>query len=138
MFEFHVSRQARDRYGFDDMLFSLNGNVIFANLAASREFAERMNRLRDAAHHPERAIHPGALNAMGLIDEALHAVMAQYRQRYPRLMNEALSWLGTRLGTDGLEKTLLSFVQHFPPVSVYRNQQTAVEWLAGASEGVPH
>ena len=138
MFEFHVSRQARDRYGFDDTLFSLNGNVIFANLAASREFAERMNRLRDAAHHPERAIHPGALNAMGLIDEALHAVMAQYRQRYPNLMDDALSWLGTRLGTDGLEKTLLSFVQHFPPVSVYRNQQTAVEWLAGASEGVPH
>jgi hypothetical protein len=138
MFEFHVSRQARDRYGFDDTLFSLSGNVIFANLAASREFAERMNRVRDAARHPERAIHPGALSAMGLIDEALHAVVAQYRQRYPNAMNDALSWLGARLGAEGLEKTLLSFVQHFPPVAVYRNQQTAAEWLAGSTKGVTH
>ena len=138
MFEFHVSREARDRYGFDDTLFSLSGNVIFANLAASREFAERMNRVREAAQHPERTIHPGALNAMGLIDEALHAIMAQYRQRYPNVMNDALSWLGERLGTKGLENTLLSFVRHFPPVSVYRNQQTAAEWLASSSEGIPH
>jgi glycosidase len=138
MFEFHVSRQARDRYGFDDTLFSLSGNVIFANLAASREFAERMNRVRDAGRHPERTIHGGALNAMGLIDEALHAIMAQYRQRYPNVMNDALSWLGARLGTEGLESTLLSFVQHFPPVSVYRHQQTAAEWLASSSQGVPH
>src|ERR1051326_8986482 len=110
MFEFHVSRQARDRYGFDDTLFSLNGNVIFANLAASREFAERMNRLRDAAHHPKRAIHPGALNAMGLIDEALHAVMAQYRQRYPNLMDDALAWLSAPLGIVGVENSRRAFV----------------------------
>ncbi|HKT51295.1 MAG TPA: alpha-amylase family glycosyl hydrolase [Candidatus Angelobacter sp.] len=138
MFEFHVSRQARDRYGFDDTLFSLSGDVIFANLAASREFAERMNRVRDAAHHPERAIHPGALNAMGMIDEALHVIMAQYRQRYPNVMNDALSWLEARLGTKGLENTLLSFVQQFPPVTVYRNQQTAAEWLASSTHGMQH
>jgi glycosidase len=138
MFEFHVSRQARDRYGFDDTLFSLSGNVIFANLQASRAFADRMNRVRDTAHHPERTIHPGALNAMGLIDEALHAVMAQYRQRYPNVMNEALAWLGARLGTDGVEKTLHAFVEHFPPVSVYRHHQTAAEWLEQSIGGASH
>src|SRR6185312_7678131 len=117
MFEFHVSRQARDRYGFDDKLFSFTGNVIFANLAATREFAERMNRVRNAERHPELAIQASALNAMGLIDEALHAVLAEYRQRYPNVMNEALAWFGARVSTEGLEKTLLAFVQHFPPVA---------------------
>ncbi|MGE5322106.1 MAG: alpha-amylase family glycosyl hydrolase [Actinomycetota bacterium] len=138
MFEFHVSRKARDRYGFDETLFSLSGNVIFANLPASREFANRMNRVREVERHPELAVNPGALNAMGLIDEALHAVLAQYRQRYPNVMSTALDWLGSRLGTEGLEKTLQGFVQHFPPVAVYRNQQTAAEWLSGSSEGVSH
>jgi hypothetical protein len=75
---------------------------------------------------------------MGLIDEALHAVMAQYRRRYPNVMNEALAWLGARLGTDGVEKTLHAFVEHFPPVSVYRHQQTAAEWLDQSTGAASH
>ena len=138
MFEFHVSRQARDRYGFEDTLFSLSGNVIFANLPASREFANRMNRVREVERHPELTVHPGALNAMGLIDEALHVVVAEYRGRYPNVMNTALDWLSSRLGTEAVEKSLQAFVQQFPPVAVYRNQQTAAEWLAGSSEGLSH
>src|SRR5208337_2063105 len=77
-FEFHVSRNARDRYQFGEALFSVTGNVIFANLAASRQFAQQMNLMRDAARHPELAVNPGELNAMALIDEVLHVVMALY------------------------------------------------------------
>ena len=76
-FEFHVSRAARDRYHFEEELFSWNGNVLFANVAASRRFAEKMNRQRDVERHPERTVHPGALNAMALIDELLHALVAR-------------------------------------------------------------
>ena len=138
MFEFHVSRTARDRYDFGDSLFSLSGNVVFANLAATREFADRMNRAREAEKYPERAVHPGALNAMGLIDEALHAMMAEYRRGNPRVMAEAVAWLGARLGADTLERTLLTFADQFPTVAVYRGRQTAAEWLAGSTEGTPH
>ena len=31
--EFHISRQARDYYQFDQTLFSLSGNVIFADFS---------------------------------------------------------------------------------------------------------
>src|SRR5579859_5805240 len=138
-FEFHVSRAARDRYKFDDVLFTLTGNVVFANLKASREFAHRMNLSRDVERHPERAVHPGALNAMGLIDEALHAVAALYRQqRDPKAMVDALAWFRSRLGEQSLEKTLLAFAEHFPVVDVYRGQQEAAEWLAASTAGVPH
>jgi len=139
VFEFHVSRPARDRYGFEDALFSLTGNVIFADLGACRAFAHRMNLMRDVERHPERAVHPGALNAMGLIDEVLHAVIAQYRrERDPRTMEEALSWFTSRLGEAALERTLLGFVETFPPVGVYRGQQTAAEWLDGSTRGASH
>lgn len=138
MFEFHVSRSARDRYGFNEALFSVSGNVVFANLSATREFAHRINQARDVERHPERALHPGTLNAIGLIDEALHAVVAQYRQRNPGVMQDALAWLASRLGSDRLEQTLLLFSEHFPTVAVYRGRLTAAQWLAGSTEAVPN
>jgi glycosidase len=138
-FEFHVSRAARARYGFRETLFSLAGNVVFADLRATREFARRMNLARDAEHHPELAINPGALNAMGLIDEALHLIVGLYRQqRDPRALLDALSWFEARLGAERLEKTLLEFVEQFPGVETYLGRQSAQQWLAGSTAGVPH
>jgi len=138
-FEFHVSRAARDRYQFEDTLFSLAGNVVFANLPASRRFAEKMNRLRDVENHPEQTVHPGALNAMGLIDEALHLVTALYRQqRDPAALVEALGWFEARLGRDALDRALLAFADHFPTVEVYRGRHSAALWLAAGTSGVPH
>src|SRR5450631_2588232 len=72
MMEFHISRTARERYRFADTLFSFNGNVVFADLAACRAFAYQMNQVREAHLHPDRAVHAGQLFAMGLIDEASH------------------------------------------------------------------
>ncbi|MBZ5647344.1 MAG: alpha-amylase [Acidobacteriia bacterium] len=138
-FEFHVARAARDLYQFDDALFSLTGNVVFANLAASREFARKMTLARDAERHPERSVYPGALNAMGLIDEALHLVAALYRQqRDPAAMRDALTWFEARLGRTKLDRALLGFADHFPTVAVYRGERTAQQWLADATGGVPH
>src|SRR5215831_3220264 len=138
VFEFHVSRRARDRYQFSDTLFSLSGNVVFADLAAGRDFAHRMTQFRDAGRVGQE-VHPGALNAMGLIDEAMHAVIALYRrQRDPAVMQAALTWLGARFGEEELDRTLLRFAQEFPTVAVYRGRQTAAEWLAGSSDGISH
>src|SRR5579862_1500513 len=69
MMEFHISREARERYEFSDTLFSFNGNVVFADMPACRRFAHKMNQVRDAENNPDRAVHAGALFAMGLIDE---------------------------------------------------------------------
>ena len=138
-FEFHVSRAARDKYRFDQALFSLTGRVLFANPAASREFAYRMNLVREAEKYPDRTVHPAAIYAMGLIDEALHAIITAYREnKDPRVMEEALSWYESRLGRKSLDRTLLSFVDQFPPLQVYHGKQTASQWLAAATGGVPH
>src|SRR5262252_1660094 len=113
-FEFHVSRRARRRYAFDEALFMLSGNVVFADLDASRRFAHRMNLARDAARHPERAVPAAALHAMGLIDELLHLVVAQYRaERDPRVMEDALHWFEARLGGAPVDQVLLAFAEEF-------------------------
>src|SRR5688500_821747 len=127
-FEFHIARAARDRYTFPDALFSLSANVVMANVAATRELAHRMNIVRDAEHHPDRTVNPGALNAMGLIDEVSHIVLALYRERRdPRAMLDALGWFEARLGADAFNATLAAFADHFPTVAVYRGKQSAKE-----------
>ena len=78
--EFHLSRKARDRYQFEQSLFSLSGNVIFANFHATRMFAQRMNEKRDLVRFPEQAVKAGQINAMGLIDEIMHYVVGLYRE----------------------------------------------------------
>ena len=137
-FEFHVGRAARDRYQFADALFSITGNVIFADPAASREFASRINKQREAARR-EEPVNPGALNGMGLIDEALHAIVGLYRQRLdPKVMTDALAWFESRLGSAALDRTLLKFADEFPTVDVYRGKLPAAEWLRGATGDQPN
>jgi glycosidase len=139
MMEFHISRNARERYQFAETLFSYTGNVVFANMAACRQFAQRMNVVRDAANHPERAVHAGQLFAMGLIDEASHVLMAQYRRQFdPEVMTAALDWIGAQVGSKELDRLLLTFVEHFPGSSVMRGQHTPQQWLAGVTDGTSH
>src|SRR6266849_5332700 len=135
-FEFHVSREARDRYQFDDSFFAIAGNTVFVNIAAAREFAHRMNAARRADLHPERIVLPGALTVMGLIDELQHALLARFReQRDPQVIIDALRWFEDRLGRDKLQNTLLAFATTFPVTAVYRGQNAAL-WLNESTAGM--
>jgi glycosidase len=137
--EFHVSRQARDRYQFAESLFSLSGNVLFANFHAARVFAQKMNDKRDLVSFPERAVKAGQINAMGLIDEISHHVVQLYRQeKNPQVMQQALEWLDEQVGREELDATLLKFVDEFPPVAVYRREIPPEAYLQGETAGVSH
>ncbi|HEY0785458.1 MAG TPA: alpha-amylase, partial [Acidobacteriaceae bacterium] len=139
MFEFHISRPARDLYQVKEVLFSFNGNAVFANPAASRELAHRMNQVRGAEQDPERQVQPGALFAMGLIDEAAHAMIAHYRETVaPGVMEDALAFFAEHVGEEELDRLLLTFVERFPGTSVYNGEQTPAEWLAGSTGGMTH
>ncbi len=137
--EFHISRAARDRYQVEDVLFSYTGNVVFADVAASRDLANRINEVRGTASDPASAVDPAALFAMGLIDEISHAVIAHYRKNYdPEVMQRALAWFEARIGHDAVERLLRTFVGEFPNSTVFRGRETAEEWLAGSTDGLPH
>jgi glycosidase len=137
--EFHIARQTRDRYQFDDTLFSLTGNVIFANFHAARVFAQKMNQKRDLVNFPEQAVRAGQINALGLIDEILHQMTAQYRQqRNPQVMAQALDWLEAKLGREALDQTLKTFADVFPTVAVYRHNLDVDAYLQAQTEGVPN
>ena len=137
--EFHISREARDFYQFEQSLFSLSGNVIFANFHATRVFADKMNSKRDLVNYPERAVKAGQINAMGLIDEILHYVAGLYRdQRNPGAMARALNWLYERLGREAVDTALHRFADDFPPSAVYRGEIALEDYLEDETDGIPN
>jgi len=81
MMELHISRQARDKYQFDQSLFSYTGNAILANFHAARMLTQSVNSKRDLIHFPEQAIKSSQVNALGLIDEILHHVIHLFREQ---------------------------------------------------------
>jgi glycosidase len=138
-FEFHVSRDARQRYEFDEALFGLSGNVVFADYGAARRFANAMNAQRDLTADPARTVRPGDINAMGLVDEILHYVVELYRrQRNPAALAGGLAALDQDLGTETLEQVLTVFADRFPTVAAYRGEQSASDYLAGQTNGIPN
>jgi len=135
--EFHISRTVREKLDVDGLLFSYTGNVIFADVAASRRLASRLNELRGPDADPARIVNAGGLFAMGLIDELNHALAARYRLEIdPQVLSDALRWFSEKIEPTNLERLLLTFVEHFPNVAVYQGKVTAAEWLKGATDGL--
>jgi len=134
--EFHVSRSAREKYEFDENLFTSTGNVIFANFQAARLFAQKMNAKRDLKNHPDQAVKAGHINAMGLIDELLHYVMVLYREQVnPKIWDNALEWLESKFERSAVDKTLRTFIEAFPPLVVYRGIMDVDTYLNDAVAG---
>lgn len=139
MFEFHVSRRARDRYQLDESLFTFDGRVILGNLHAARELAHRLNEERDLVTYPEQAVRPGDINAMGLLDEMQHVLIRRYLEQVgPDVMQRALGALETQVGASNVERVLRGFVDQFPPTAVYRGDIAPEQYLAGETQGRSH
>ena len=137
--EFHISRESRDLYQFDESLFSLAGNVIFPNFHAARLFAQKMNEKKDLIRFPGQAVHAGQINAMGLIDEILHYIVGLYRgEKNSKAMQQALDWLYGEFGKQTVDDTLRRFADEFPTVAVYRRDADPDAYLEGETAGTPH
>jgi hypothetical protein len=135
--EFHISRAIRETVDMDGLLFSYTGNVVFANVAASRKLANRLNEIRGTDADPAKTVNGGALFAMGLIDELNHALVARYREEIdPAVHAEALRWFAEKVGPAEIERLLLTFVDQFPTVAVYQGKLSPAEWLAGSTDGL--
>ena len=136
-FEFHISRTAREKYKFEEALFSSTGNVVFANFQAARVLAQKINDRRDLERFPEQVVKAGQINAMGLIDEILHHVVFLYRKQVnPKIFEQAFEWLHAEVGKKQIDKVLTQFVEQFPPFAVYKNQLEAKMYLKESTSGI--
>ncbi len=105
---------------------------MIADFYAARVFAQRMNETGRHASASE-------INAMGLIDEVSHMLIAEYRRTVdPYAMTHALAALNSALGEIEVDGMLTHFATEFPTVDVYRGVQTVAEYIEGHTEDVPN
>ncbi|MFP4113161.1 MAG: alpha-amylase family glycosyl hydrolase [Spirochaetales bacterium] len=134
--EFHVRRSAREKYRVAGPLYALSGNVVLADLQATRRLAEEMNKGRDLVHDPDSVVRAGDINAMGLIDEILHYVVELYRDQYgEETVAEAASALVARFGEERVDSAVRAFAAEFPPSTVYSGEQSLDDYLASEHAG---
>jgi glycosidase len=131
IFEFHVSRQARQKYQFDETLFATDGRVVLSDFSAARRFAERIYAVSG------RLVPASDIYALGLMDEILHLIIRQYEKQNPGVITRALDSLQSNLGAR-LDETLFKFINEFPPVAVYQSKQTIKDYLADSTNSINH
>jgi len=135
---FHVSREARDTYGFDDNFFAYRGTAQIPNFQAARSFADEMNRARDIAADPSRIVPPSAVNAVALIQGITQYLFRQYVAGRPGLLQGALDAVNARLGDDNARLTLDQFVSAFPPQPIYHAKMTPYDYILAMDNGRPN
>ncbi len=136
--ELHVSRLVRQKYGLDEALFGLRGNVLFANFKLVREFVAKINARRVQEGGAENTLSASELNAAGLLDEILHFVSAEYRrQRQPMALHGALDTLEAQFGTQAVEVLLRRFAETFPASVVYRGEMSLETFFTATIDDLP-
>ncbi|NWG28226.1 MAG: alpha-amylase, partial [Ignavibacteriaceae bacterium] len=135
-FDFHVSRAAREKYKIEQSLFSVTGKVILADYQQARILSERINSKRKEEGNADQFVTAGQINALGLLHEIFHLLIRKYEETdNPGVFAKAISHLKNEISENGLEKTLLAFIEEFPPLSVYNNVLTAEEYLRRNTSG---
>jgi glycosidase len=134
---FHVTRLARDRYQFEEAVFTYFGKAHITNFHAARGFATKMNQKRSIANFPNQVVQPSQINAIALIQGITHYVFRQYCERHFGLLQTALNRLAAQFGPD-LDKTLTRYVDEFPPQPVYRREATPPLFLSAEFDNRPN
>ena len=116
-----ITKSSRDTYQFSPDFFRPDGGVAFSDFASARRFATQMSANRT------QPVPASDIYAMQLIDEALRQLVRYYAP--PTIMNSAVAFAETRVGTDSVETTRKKFVSEFPPENVYRGQLKPEEYL---------
>ena len=133
--EFRIARPARDQYGFEDSLFSIDGDVIVIDTERAHRLAERF------AADPVAAAHAASeISAIGLIHELGHRAIAIERQSEPDgggPIARALDVADSRIGTSTVDTGLTAFETAFPAAPVYRDELTVSEWMQRPQGDIP-
>jgi glycosidase len=110
--DFHVRRSARDRYGIDEVLLGLRGDLAVADVAAIRVLAQRMNEARP----PEApGVSAGEIGALGLLHEVGHLLVMRQAAAGGTTMATAMRGMRRDL-RDDLDRLLDRFAAAFPGV----------------------
>ena len=132
---FHVTKDSRIKYKIEENLFSLKGNLVISDFRTARLLSEKINAVRRDEGKFELQVTAGQINALGLLHEIFHLLIRKYEEDNNKgVFKNGIDYLKTNLTEEELDKTLLKFVEEFPPLPVYQNKVNAIEYLNGKTE----
>jgi len=132
---FHVSKDSRVKFKIDENLFALKGNIVIADFQTARFLSDKINIVRRAEGLFDQQVTAGQINALGLLHEIFHLLIRKYEEdNNKNVFSDGIDYLQKNLTEDELNKTLLKFVEDFPPLSVYQNKISANDYLNGKTE----
>ncbi|MCU0343295.1 MAG: alpha-amylase family glycosyl hydrolase [Ignavibacterium sp.] len=133
---FHVTKDSRIKYKIEENLFSLKGNLVISDFRTARLLSEKINTIRRDEGKFELQVTAGQINALGLLHEIFHLLIRNYeKSNNPGVIKNSIEFLQKNLSEEELDKTLLKFIEEFPPLPVYQSKIKAVEYLKGRTEG---
>ena len=132
---FHVTKDSRIKYKIEENLFALNGNLVISDFKTARALSNKINVIRRAEGKFELQVTAGQINALGLLHEIFHLLIRKYEETNNKsVFKNGIDYLKNNLTADELDKTLLKFVEEFPPLAVYKNKVKAIDYLKGKTE----
>jgi len=103
----------------------------------ARAMAASINRYRDAAAHPERAVRAGEVSAICLIEEITRYLAGVYHLREnPGTLPRAVTAARRRFGSAPLEKVLVGLIETLPGLDHPPPEVAPGDWLE-RGEGTP-
>ncbi len=137
-YDFHVSKITREKYGFEESLFSINGDLIVANFYQARILAEKINSIRKDEQDMQQ-VTAGQINALGILHEIYHYMMRHYEENEnPNVFSRAVNNIKNSIGENDLQKILIGYINQFPPGDVFRGIITPEEYLNGNTGNKPN
>lgn len=132
----HISSSARDMYEISPDFYSIQGNIVIANLAQARLLSEKINAKRRSDGRTDFTT-PGIINAAALLHELFHFLIEKYEEtQNPGVIDRALKTIKAKTGSS-YDTLLLQFIEQFPPKPVLLGQQTAIQYLQSRT-GLKH
>ncbi len=137
--DFHISKNSREKYNFDEKLYSLIGDLIIADFPTARLLANKINTKRKEEKSEEQMVTAGQLNAVGLLHEIFHYLIRVYEEQYNvNVFKRSLNTLQNKFSDVDLNSVFLEFINQFPPMEVYKNKKTPQDYLNGSTDGKPN
>ena len=116
---FHVTKDSRIKYKIEENLFALQGNIVISDFRTARLLSEKINIVRRDEGKFDLQVTAGQINALGLLHEVFHLLIQTYEERNNKsVFKESVDYLKANLTEEELDKTLLKFVEEFPPLSI--------------------
>jgi glycosidase len=131
---FHVTIDARRRYGVDDELVTIRGDLMLVDVDACERLAAAVERERATGAPPLTAAD---LYAGAVLEEVYHLLIDHHRRTVdPALFATAAASVRERLGRAG-EATLEAFVARYPNRDVAAGRRTPAAFLDDVIDDVP-